>query len=445
MISGGMVIAQMALIHVVLAHYSVGAGFLIYGLEKADRTGQNKGIQRALDLVSNSVVYVNFVVGAITGVGIWFCISLFSADATQHLIQKFVWLWGTEWTFFAVEIIIGYLYYYNRHRISPERRLALAKLYLIFTWGSLVVITGILSYMLTSKSGNALVSWANPSAFPSVFLRTISSVTIACLLVMILVDIKKLFNFSADSEEKTSVFQVLDGYLRWFFLMLPFGLWYRATLPASAVSFAEGSSVPISMFLAFSGFLSAIVTITAWYAYLHKRVLQLEVAAILFILGIVATFSTEFVREGIRKPYVIRPILYSNGILAEDVDEWRRQTDIATSVLLVSSLYPGTKREKAAGQWLLPDKSKYSTLSTVERGEYLYRAQCSSCHTANGFNALKHLVRGWEDREFGAATLRNLHISKPFMPPFIGTRTDMDDLVDYALTLLDKKLETESE
>ena len=38
--------------------------------------------------------------------------------------------------------------------------------------------------------------------------------------------------------------------------------------------------------------------------------------------------------------------------------------------------------------------------------------------------------------EFGTAALRNLHISKPFMPPFIGSDADQDDLVNFAETLL---------
>jgi hypothetical protein len=117
---GGMVIAMVAVIHVILAHYAVGTGLLLYALERADGQGDNPGIQRLIGLLSTTVVYVSFIIGAITGVGIWFAISLYSPDATLHLIQKFVWLWGTEWTFFAVEIIVGYLYYYRRAHLPPS-------------------------------------------------------------------------------------------------------------------------------------------------------------------------------------------------------------------------------------------------------------------------------------------------------------------------------------
>ena len=87
-LSGGIVIAAIALVHVVLAHFAVGAGFLIDGFERADPRQEHPGIQRVLDLLARIFVYVNFVVGAITGVGIWFAISIYSPDATEHLIGE---------------------------------------------------------------------------------------------------------------------------------------------------------------------------------------------------------------------------------------------------------------------------------------------------------------------------------------------------------------------
>ena len=45
----------------------MGVGFLLDRLERADPNGENGGIQRALDVFGATVVYVNFVVGAISG------------------------------------------------------------------------------------------------------------------------------------------------------------------------------------------------------------------------------------------------------------------------------------------------------------------------------------------------------------------------------------------
>jgi len=437
-LTGGIAIALIALFHVMLAHYSVGVGFLLYGFEKADPSGNHKGIQRTLDLLSLSVVYINFILGAISGVGIWFAITLFAPDATQHLIQKFVWLWATEWTFFAVEIIIGYVYYYNRHRLDPKRRLTLARIYMITTWGSLVVITGILSYMLTSKSGNALIAWNNSSALPSVFLRTISSIAIASLVAMVMVGLKPLFKVKLSTDEMAGVFSVLYKYLKWFFLLLPFGIWYRYSIPEQPALYAEGSSVPIMMFLGYAILFSVIITIIAWIAYHYRRVIHLEGAIILLILGLAATVSSEFVREGIRKPYLIRPILYSTGMEVVDEDEWRKQIKAAGSVLLVRKLYPGTDKEKDVGVWSLPHKSNYAKLDDLKRGERIYHISCIACHALDGFNELPYDVTGWKNHELGAITLKNLHISYPYMPPFFGTDADIRSFLAFT-DLLNKQ------
>ena len=181
-----------------------------------------------------------------------------------------------------------------------------------------------------------------------------------------------------------------------------------------------------------------VITVTAWYAYLHRRILQLEVAAILLVLAVATTFSTEFVREGIRKPYIIQPLLYSNGIQPMDVSEWEKQTIQKNSVLLVDRLYPGTKGEKTVGKWMLPDKANYHTITNVERGRYIFQSQCSSCHTLYGFNPLVHASRGWSDTEFAKGVLKNLHVSKPFMPPFIGSDRDKLDLASFAVSLAKK-------
>ena len=100
----------------------------------------------------------------------------------------------------------------------------------------------------------------------------------------------------------------------------------------------------------------------------------------------------------------------------------------------------GATGERIVGEWQFPSEITYNGMTVADRGSYIYRSQCSSCHTTDGFNAMTHLVRGWQDREYGVATLRNLHISKPFMPPFVGTEQDYEDLVDYAGTLSKAKL-----
>lgn len=436
-IGGGIVIALMSLVHVLFAHYSVGTGIVLYGLECADPKGKDPGIQRALRLLAGSVVMVNLVLGALTGVGIWFCISLYAADATQYLIQKFVWLWATEWTFFVVEIVLGYIYFYRGPKIPLAARRRLAGIYAAFSWGTLVVITGILSYMLTSYPGGALSAWLNASCLPSIALRTLSSVTLAVLILLLLVSIKPLFSQDGQALPREGVFRAGYRFLVPFVLLLPIAGWYRLTLPAEAIKYAEGGSVPMSMFMAATGFFSALITVIVLYAWWQRRVLELEAVLLLVVLGGAATWSAEFVREGIRKPYVIRPIMYSHGMLKADLPEWQRQAEAKGSVLRVRELYPqDAAKKRQVGAWSLPAGQSYEQMSPVARGERLYATQCAACHTTDGFNALCHLVNGWQDRDYAAAVINNLNKRMSFMPPFVGTGQDVQDLTAWAQATL---------
>ncbi|MFC1743103.1 c-type cytochrome [Candidatus Riflebacteria bacterium] len=454
-LSGGMVVAIVAVIHIILAHYAVGAGFLLYGLESFDQKGDKKGIQRALDILGFTIIYVNLILGALTGVGIWFTISLFSPSATEHLIQKFVWLWATEWTFFVLEIGIAYYYYYNRDVFSPANRRYLARIYMLVSWATLILITGILSYMLTSKTGNALESWWNPSFLPSVFIRTVASISLACLVMMFLVNIEKIFDFKHDSEEKKEVFQAIYPYLDSYLLLFPAVIWFFFSIPTEAATYVAGGSIPISMFFGLAAFLSVIIAMVSLYGNKFKKVLELETTFFMLLLWLVATSCCEFVREGIRKPYLIRPVLYSNGMLKADYPQWQKKAQAVGSILLVNNLSSGKKEvigtasatkslpEKSAtelkvvGRFLIPEKfqtkEKLALLTPQQRGKYIYMSQCSSCHTRMGFNALLHLTGAWNNKSYVMEFLKNMHLQKSYMPPFVGTSKDMDDLRAFFL------------
>ncbi len=55
---------------------------------------------------------VSFVVGALTGVAMWFTTIQVGARTIGLMLDEFHWLWATEWVwFFALEIVAGYAFY----------------------------------------------------------------------------------------------------------------------------------------------------------------------------------------------------------------------------------------------------------------------------------------------------------------------------------------------
>ncbi|HQH73234.1 MAG TPA: cytochrome c, partial [bacterium] len=145
---------------------------------------------------------------------------------------------------------------------------------------------------------------------------------------------------------------------------------------------------------------------------------NLETSILLGLIAFIATGSMEFVREGIRKPFIIHEYMYSNGIRVSDRDTlnqegvlaWAPWTALAAGGTSVAGLTPG------------------------QRGEALYRAQCLRCHTLDGFNGIKPLIKDWPEGSIRHA-LENLHVEQYYMPPFLGPQKDLQDLTQYLLSL----------
>jgi mono/diheme cytochrome c family protein len=74
--------------------------------------------------------------------------------------------------------------------------------------------------------------------------------------------------------------------------------------------------------------------------------------------------------------------------------------------------------------------------SSYSRGEAIFRGECGSCHTLDGYRPLRQLLAG-RDRANIGSFVTMLHDYKPdmpyrrFMPPMVGTRQDVNDLTDY--------------
>jgi cytochrome d ubiquinol oxidase subunit I len=129
-------------------------------------------------------------------------------------------------------------------------------------------------------------------------------------------------------------------------------------------------------------------------------------AALLLALAFAATAAGEFVREGARKPYTIRQVLFSNSITPAEVARLR----FAGSV--TGDPYP------------LRDEKRYAN-PQLALGAHVVRVQCSACHTMKGANALVHLGGGWTIDQL-RMNIAKLQHTKAFMPPFAGPPEEVE-------------------
>jgi len=140
----------------------------------------------------------------------------------------------------------------------------------------------------------------------------------------------------------------------------------------------------------------------------------------------------ERLREGARKPFVIRDFMFSNGVLVSEIPDLN-QRGILSKAVWAARENPGPEGQGVA----------------------VFRAQCASCHTLNGYLSIRKLVAPVDpDMLQGIlATMREEgneytsgqythegHVATdkldyPLMPPLVGTDEEVEALASYLLSL----------
>ncbi len=106
-IGSGLVVAIIAIIHVLISHLAIGGGAFIYVAEYwSDRQKNGQAIRDWLHKYATYFLVYTTVFGAVTGVGIWFAIQLANPEGTSLLIHQFVFAWAIEWVLFLGELSI---------------------------------------------------------------------------------------------------------------------------------------------------------------------------------------------------------------------------------------------------------------------------------------------------------------------------------------------------
>ena len=166
-ISYGLLMAYIAILHVFISHFAIGGGLYLIAHEVIARKNNDQLTLNFLERLSKFFVLLTLVMGALTGVGIWFIIGLLNPAATEVLIHHFVWFWAIEWTFFITEILAAILYFYGWKKMSPKNHMIVGWIYFISAWMSLFVINGIVTFMLTPgdwlQTGNIWDAFFNPT------------------------------------------------------------------------------------------------------------------------------------------------------------------------------------------------------------------------------------------------------------------------------------------
>jgi cytochrome bd-type quinol oxidase subunit 1 len=416
----GLLIAAVAILHVFISHFAVGGGlFLVLAEGKARREG-DAAFLRFVRVLSRGFVLLTLVLGALTGVGIWFTIALVQPQATSALVTTFVWAWAIEWTFFATEIAAALVYVYGWDRLDARTHLRVGWVYFASAWASLAVIAGILAFMLTSgdwpRTRDVSDGFFNPTWLPMVALRTSVAVGLAGLYALFAA------SFLEDADLKARVARW--SATRWIVpaaVLVPATLlFYLSAADGAGVAVAETlgakAASPAALLAAIIGTASTghpivrgaarvavfgtallFAASLALVALRARRYGRVEASA-LMVLGIVAMGGSEWVREGLRKPWVIDRHMFVNGVRVPGPGSLPGADPFALDALVRRGVLATSPWAAAPAAWR-PGDPAYEGLPIAERaaleaeaGREVFRLECAACHTERAHLGVKRLV-----------------------------------------------------
>lgn len=414
LLGGPLLIGIISVLHVFIAHFAVGGGlFLVLTERKAYR--ENSAAM--LDYVkkhSKFFLLLTLVLGAVSGVGIWFTIGLVHPSATSSLIHTFVWGWAIEWVFFIVEISSIIIYVAMWDKMDRRTHMTIGWIYAASGFLTLAVINGIVSFMLTPgawlETKNFWDGIFNPTYLPALVSRSLVCIAFAGMYAFL--------TASRLRDESVRV-PLLRYSARWVLpalILLPLAmLWYYEAIPETAQEIVQGG-IPYIATTALYGIIAAglLLVLVLIGPFWRAKSFTFAQAIVLLLVASGAMFAAERVREAIRKPYVLYGYMYSNAVRVDDLSRIQEQGVLA------------------AAKWV--SEKTITPENEVPVGRELFRVQCASCHTVGGYQDIIHELedRTQEDLE---VILSDLSSFKGFMPPFAGNEAERRALAAWLMTL----------
>lgn len=371
-VGSGWVVGLIATIHVLFSHTSVGAA-IFFAVLATIAYQQNK--PEYLDYIKKYGLFLlvfSYVLGSITGPGIWYSTTVASPRGISALIHSFVWKWATEWVFFVIEVVGVYMVVYLVGKIDQRTHLRITWIFGLASYATMLIILGILSFMMWPgkeawfTEGGYLNGFYGSNTFAQLAMRTFFMMAITAVVGSIV-----LSRFKEDALRKTlSRYMASMGLVATIAGGLLF-LWYIETLPDYAHLVMENRLpewFPTAIISVLGGMIAYFTVML-----LTPRMITTAVASVATVaLLVFGLWPEEVARESIRKPYVAGQYLYSNQIVARDVPGLGIHSEIPTleavGILKAHPFLPDNLRE------VRPD-------NMIQVGEAIAITLCSNCHS----------------------------------------------------------------
>ncbi len=429
--TSGIIIALIATFHILPSHLATGAfWFNVYVEHKALRENRPE-LMEFIRRFTLLILVFCFVIGSITGVGIWFSATVASPRGISGLIHNYVWGWATEWVFFVIEIATIYVYYYTLDRIDPESHLRIGWIYAWAAWLSMVVITGILAFMLSSgrwiETGNFFDGFFNSTYWPQLFTRTALMFGIAGIYAMIVAS--GLGNGSVRTEitRKAAMWGTCGMALGALFTA-----WYLLKLPVEAKELMQDGLPYLKKMLYAAAGAYGIVLIYFLIFGLLKPQLAGRISGLLILIVLFLGIGAgEGFREGVRRPYIISQYMYGNQVIARDLPAKGVKSEVERfqEEGLLNHLY-----------FVSTETQKDSHEAKIRLGRSIVLYQCANCHSLEKYGKIRPLPPLLEDlapeSPDDVAGFLDALGDYPYMPPFSGDDADKEAAGYYLYELM---------
>ncbi|MCW2313224.1 c-type cytochrome [Rhodoferax antarcticus] len=382
-VGSGWIVGLIATIHVLFSHTSVGAAIFFAFLANYAHRNKRPDLLEFIRRYGLFLLVFSYVLGSITGPGIWYSTTVASPRGISALIHSFVWMWATEWVFFVIEVVGVYMLVYLASKVDGKTYLKLSIIFGLTSYTTMLVIVGILSFMMWPgkqdwyEQGGVLSAFYGPNTFAQLGMRTAFMFTMTAVVGGVVAARFKDPQFKKD----------VAGKLAWLGIgSTAMGVamfqWYLSTLPETALLVLE-NRLP-DWFR--PGVISILVGVGAYFAMTLLRPKTLVVGGAWAMTVAVLVFGLwpeEVTRESIRKPWVAGQYLYSNQVIGRDVPGMGIKSEI-----------PNIEAHGFMKTMVfMPDKLRtISDSNRLEAGRVLALATCSNCHslTNTGMRPLKN-------------------------------------------------------
>jgi len=354
----------------------------------------------------------SYIIGSITGPGIWYAITVASPRGVGGLIHNFVWVWAAEWVYFTVEVIGVYALVYLIGKVDPKTHLKITWSFALASWATMLLIVGILSFMMWPghenwyQTGSTNDAFYNLNFFAHLGTRTGSMLVMAAVVGLMVASRMK------DLALRKSVVRFIApiGLIGGLFAVMMF-LYYLQTLPHNAVVMLHTHLLPVYA----QGMVAVFVLSSLWllFAWWKPNYVYTSLAVSLFaFISVVGVWPEERMRESMRKPYVAGQYIYSNQVIARDVPGKGITGEVdrlAESGFM--KLHP-----------FVPDRLRtIDDGNRLEAGQLLTKIACANCHALEPGTPLRNIPDKFHratDEDLIAAFLNGplKHGTQPYMP-----------------------------